>query len=38
MGGTAPTLDEACERMAADSFEPPNGFVNHGAMACEAPA
>jgi hypothetical protein len=22
--------------MAAASVEPPNGFVNHGAMACEA--
>ena len=33
---TAPALDEAFERMAAASFELPNGFVNHGAMACEA--
>jgi hypothetical protein len=33
---TTPTLDEAFERMAAASFELPNGFVNHGAMACEA--
>ena len=32
----APALDEAFERMAAASFELPNGFVNHGAMACEA--
>jgi hypothetical protein len=31
-----PALDEALERMAAASFELPNGFVNHGAMACEA--
>ncbi len=27
---TAPALDEAFERMAAASFELPNGFVNHG--------
>src|ERR1700736_6359426 len=33
---TAPALDEAFERMAAASFELPNGFVNHGAMACGA--
>src|SRR5258707_10564012 len=33
---TTPALDEAFERMAAASFELPNGFVNHGAMACEA--
>src|SRR5258708_39303883 len=33
---TAPALDEAFERMAAASFELPDGFVNHGAMACEA--
>src|SRR6266568_7758044 len=33
---TTPALDEALERMAAASFELPNGFVNHGAMACEA--
>jgi hypothetical protein len=26
-----PALDEAFERMAAASFELPNGFVNHGA-------
>jgi hypothetical protein len=38
MSDTAPALDEAFELMAAASFEPPNGFVNHGAMACEAPA
>ena len=36
MSDTTPTLDEAFERMAAASFELPNGFVNHGAMACEA--
>ena len=36
MGDTAPALDEAFERMAAASFELPNGFVNHGVMACEA--
>jgi hypothetical protein len=29
-------LDEAYERMAASGFELPNGFVNHGPMACEA--
>lgn len=29
-------LDEAYERMAGAGFELPNGFVNHGAMACEA--
>ena len=29
-------LDEAFERMASAGFELPNGFVNHGAMACEA--
>jgi hypothetical protein len=33
---TTSALDEAFERMAAASFELPNGFVNHGAMACEA--
>jgi hypothetical protein len=36
MNDTTPALDEALERMAAASFELPNGFVNHGAMACEA--
>jgi hypothetical protein len=36
MSDTTPALDEALERMAAASFELPNGFVNHGAMACEA--
>ncbi len=29
-------LDEAFDRMAASDFELPNGFVNHGPMACEA--
>lgn len=29
-------LDDAYERIAAAGFELPNGFVNHGAMACEA--
>ena len=29
-------LDEAFERLAFAGFELPNGFVNHGAMACEA--
>jgi hypothetical protein len=36
MSETTRALDEAFERMAAASFELPNGFVNHGAMACEA--
>jgi hypothetical protein len=36
MSDATPALDEAFERMAAASFELPNGFVNHGAMACEA--
>ena len=36
MSETTPALYEAFERMAAASFELPNGFVNHGAMACEA--
>jgi hypothetical protein len=36
MSDTTAALDEAFERMAAASFELPNGFVNHGAMACEA--
>ena len=36
MSDTTPVLDEAFERMATASFELPNGFVNHGAMACEA--
>ena len=29
-------LDEAYERLGASGFELPNGFVNHGPMACEA--
>ncbi len=29
-------LDEAFERLASSGFELPNGFVNHGPMACEA--
>jgi len=29
-------LDEAFEQIAFAGFELPNGFVNHGAMACEA--
>jgi hypothetical protein len=29
-------LDEAYDRMATLDFELPNGFVNHGPMACEA--
>ena len=33
---TTPAPDEAFERMAAASFELPNGFVDHGVMACEA--
>jgi hypothetical protein len=36
MSDTTPALDEAYERITAASFELPNGFVNHGAMACEA--
>jgi hypothetical protein len=36
-GHVAPdALDAAFERLAAAGFELPNGFVNHGAMACEA--
>ncbi len=33
---SSPSLDEAYERMAGSGFELPNGFVNHGPMACEA--
>src|SRR3974390_2953034 len=29
-------LDDAYDRMAQLDFELPNGFVNHGPMACEA--
>jgi hypothetical protein len=36
MSDTSPALDEAYERMASSGFELPNGFVNHGPMACEA--
>jgi hypothetical protein len=32
----SPALDEAYDRMARSAFELPNGFVNHGPMACEA--
>jgi hypothetical protein len=34
--GASSALDEAFERLASAGFELPNGFVNHGAMACEA--
>ncbi|MHB8466871.1 MAG: hypothetical protein ACYDH6_22795 [Acidimicrobiales bacterium] len=33
---TSAVLDEAFERLASSGFELPNGFVNHGPMACEA--
>jgi hypothetical protein len=33
---TSSALDAAFERLAFAGFELPNGFVNHGAMACEA--
>jgi hypothetical protein len=36
MSDASPALDEAFERMAGSDFELPNGFVNHGPMACEA--
>ena len=36
MPHTPTTLDEAFDRMARTDFELPNGFVNHGPMACEA--
>ncbi len=32
---TSTTLDEAFERLSAAGFELPNGFINHGPMACE---
>lgn len=35
-GSTSAVLDEALDRMARSDFELPNGFVNHGPMACEA--
>lgn len=38
MSDTAPPLDEASGRMTEASLERPTGSVNHGAMACEAPA
>lgn len=36
MSDTTSALDDAFDRMAASDFELPNGFVNHGPMACEA--
>jgi len=36
MSPVASALDEAFERLAGSGFELPNGFVNHGPMACEA--
>jgi hypothetical protein len=36
MAVESPVLDEAFDRMAPLDFELPNGFVNHGPMACEA--
>jgi hypothetical protein len=36
MSDATPALDEAFDRMAHSGFELPNGFVNHGPMACEA--
>jgi hypothetical protein len=36
MTETSMALDEAFERMGRLDFELPNGFVNHGPMACEA--
>ena len=36
MSETSSLLDEAFERLASSGFELPNGFVNHGPMACEA--
>ncbi len=36
MSDASPALDDAFERMARSGFELPNGFVNHGPMACEA--
>jgi hypothetical protein len=35
-GESSSILDEAYERLSATGFELPNGFVNHGPMACEA--
>ena len=34
--GVSTVLDEAYDRMHYSGFELPNGFVNHGPMACEA--
>lgn len=36
MTAVSDALDEAFERLAVAGFELPNGFVNHGPMACEA--
>jgi Questin oxidase-like len=36
VGKDPQALDEAYDRMATSDFELPNGFVNHGPMACEA--
>ncbi len=36
MTESSAALDEAFDRLAASDFELPNGFVNHGPMACEA--
>jgi hypothetical protein len=36
MSDGSQALDEAFDRMAGSDFELPNGFVNHGPMACEA--
>jgi hypothetical protein len=33
---TSTALDEAFERLSSAGFELPNGFINHGPMACEA--
>jgi hypothetical protein len=34
--GDSGVLDDAFDRMGGTDFELPNGFVNHGPMACEA--
>ena len=36
MTESSAVLDEAFDRLAGSDFELPNGFVNHGPMACEA--
>src|SRR4029077_4496118 len=36
VGGISGSLDEAYEELAHAAAELPNGFVNHGPMACEA--